>query len=75
MVEEPGDRSGLERCRRLVEDQEPGADRQSARNLHDLPLLDRQVGREEVDVEIETPLEHQAAGLSAHTTPRDEASA
>ena len=56
-VEEALDRAALERCGRLVEDQKARADRECARDLDDLLLLDRELRDGLVDVEVEAPLE------------------
>src|SRR6202140_5675568 len=62
----------LESRGRLVEDQKAGADRQGPRDLDDLALLDRQPARLLVDVEIESPVEHQLVRPVTHRAPVDE---
>jgi len=70
--EQPLDRLRLERRRRLVEDEEARADRERAGDLDDLALLDRQLRRGLVDVEVEPPLEQQPPGLPAELAPVDQ---
>src|SRR5437899_4563718 len=70
--EQPLDRVRLERGRRLVEDQEARADCKRACDLDDLLLLDRELGRELVDVEVEAPLEQQPPSLPAQLVPTNE---
>src|SRR5205814_6574823 len=71
-VEEALDRAALERRGRLVEDQKARADRECARDLDDLLLLDRELRDGLVDVEVEAPLEQQPARLPAQLVPVDE---
>src|SRR5260370_3250385 len=59
----------LERRRRLLQNQETRPDRKPARDLDDLPLLASHGRRLLVDVAVEAPLEHQAAGLGPHPLP------
>ena len=58
-LEQPLDALRLERRGRLVEDQEARADRERAGDLDDLLLLDRELRRGLVDVEVEAPLEQE----------------
>ena len=73
-LEQPLDRVRLERRGRLVEDQEARADRERARDLDDLLLLDRELGGGLVDVEVEAPLEQQLPSLPAQLAASGRAS-
>ena len=57
----------------LVEDDEAGSERESARDLDELALLDGQVAGEPVDVDVERPLVEQRVRLRAQLTPVDRA--
>ncbi len=65
-VEEPGDRGAVELRGRFVQDDEPGAERQRAGDLDELPLLDRQLAGRGAHVDVHRPGRQQLPRLAAH---------
>ncbi len=63
----------LQRGGRLVQDQEARADREGARDLDHLALLDGEGLCETVNIQVEAPVEHDLPRVRAHGTPVDDA--
>ena len=70
-VEEPGDRGGVEAGRRLVQDDEPRAERERAGHFDHLPLLDGQIACRPAYVHVEVPPGKQFARPPAQAAPAD----
>ncbi len=72
-VEQPGDSGAVEPGRRLVEDDETGAERQRPGDLHELPLLHRQVTGRGPRVDLHRPPGEQLGGAAVQRRPSDQA--
>ncbi|SCE17053.1 hypothetical protein GA0115252_13345 [Streptomyces sp. DfronAA-171] len=73
--EEAVDLAAVELGRRLVEDDEAGADAQRAGDLDHLPVLDPQVPGTGPGVDAHVPVAEEFGGLGAQAAPGDEAAA
>lgn len=73
LVEEPLDPPGVELGGRLVQDDQPGAEGQRPGDLHELPLLDREILGADVRVDVDPVPREQLPGALAQAAPADEA--
>jgi hypothetical protein len=71
-VEQPRDRTGVELRGRLVEDDEPRAERQRPRDLHELPVLDPEATGRQPGVDVDRPLGEQPRRLRPQPPPADQ---
>ncbi len=73
LVEEPADTAGVELRRGLVEDDQAGAEGQRPGDLDELPLLDREIARPGVRVDLDAVLGEELLRALAQPPPADPA--
>ncbi len=71
-VEQPADGGRVELGGRFVENDEPGAERQRPRDLHELPVLDAQLMGRPSRVDVDRPVGQQPRCLATQPRPADQ---